>query len=356
MTDSYRSQNVLPGPEEEPTRRHGGNPSPGVVWSGSLHILWEVDETIVNCNAIHCRVPILAQGMNARAWPPKLLLDTSQLRDTTTMFGQMTDRTAQWYAKFMPVDHLGVRMQHQTFQHLVAAMVERGLGFEVECKNCFDAQGSLFIWGLDRGDTNELAGVFRPTSEILASRSAGLFTRGLMPDDDAFDYAGGSGALMMPAQADVGAGVWTGELQVRIPEKTADVTCIAFQSPAAQRVGILDTSNWPAVLSCAELNACRESNLLQAMHAENLQWVVRLSAAAPENSKSHGDLEEIATLMHAGRIVFEIGCGMYKGENMILSLLGIFHPRHRYCIVGSFKFGKKSSEEKVKIENSLEIT
>lgn len=288
-----------------------------VLWAGTLHILWESDETVIAVTASHCETPVLGRdGMTSSAWPARIMLDTSRLRDVASLFGAMTDPATQWHAIFQALDGAA----GGALEYLVTAMAVRGLGFELECNNCFDAQGKLFLWALARGPGFVLAGVFRPaTPEPAKLRTCALLTR-------------------PPAQA---VQAWRGSVRFPALAGAVDVECLALRE--------VDTEVepypyvWPAVLDCSEMN-----RVCEAQMAEVQQWTVRIVHVPQEKQDAGQQLAEMAKVMAADRIVFDIPCGTPQEKSTtVLRLVGMFHPLHDYSIVGSFQVRLEQAEVNV---------
>ncbi len=285
-----------------------------LLWRGNLRIQWEANEVAVPCSARHQSVPGFSPIVDARAWPADLVVDTNSLTEVHNFFAMMTEERAQWYARLVPDE------PHPALGRVVEAMSRHGTAFEI------DIGGTLFVWTADHLG---LCAVYRPTPP--PPPTAGAFN---------LFAAAAAAQVGMPYQSlprPSGAGIWTGFLQVRLRERAENLYVSACQSNISRDFGVLDTSAWPFNMWCAPSNMQVSSPMLEAMHCNSQQWIVRFIAATPSDSHTANALRSLAVYMQARRLMFEVSCGTLNGDELMLCLFGVVHPSYGNCIVGGFR-------------------
>lgn len=287
-----------------------------IVWRGNLRIVWGLNEVCIACVAWSLRVPAFTPLVDFRSWPRDLVCDTSHLRELYTFFPQMTDGRSQWLARFASVDAAGGEVTHPALHRLSQTMSTRAYAFEIQCGLSPVGGGSLYLWCTAHG---ALVGVFRPAPHQPPS------TRYFLP----------SARMLAPQSRHEIAGVWSGLLQVRIPERVLDIVVVAFQSESSQNIGVLDTSMWPQSLWCTPTNMA-----IGPLHPEYHQCVIRLTAMGMQDPNAHQELREFAMFMRARSMIFELSCGTRTGDQMILNLIGVHHEHFGDCLIGAFRLQK----------------
>lgn len=304
-----------------------------VVWRGNLRVQWDSNEVVIPAIAHSLRNPCFSPLVDASTWPSDLICNTGQLTEIHHYFALMTEARAQWLARIIPVDENNGG--NAALQRLVRVMTTRSRAIEIECTaTAFLAPaGTLYLWSTDKLG---MIAVYRPTPppEPPAFNMFGATLPG-MPPGVAPGLGVAASAFGIPRAC--GTGIWSGFLQVRLHERAENLYVSACQSNVSRDFGVLDTSTWPYNLWCSLSNMSTASPLLESMHENSNQWIVRFVAASPSNTQTANALRALAVYMQARRLLFEISCGTLNGDELMLCLFGVVHTSYGNSIVGGFR-------------------
>ncbi len=133
------------------------------IWRGSLYVRGHRNEMTVPCVAMRYQTPTRPPVHGTQGWPARIHCDSSKLKQCSKVFKYINEPASQWYVRFAAVDEEGKEVSDPKLVQLVKVMVNRQLAFEIDCEECTNGRGTLFLWGMPMPPHGvSLLGVFRP--------------------------------------------------------------------------------------------------------------------------------------------------------------------------------------------------
>jgi len=303
-----------------------------ILWRGNIRIQWDVNEVVIPSVAYNLHIPAFTPLLDATTWPTEIICDTSQLTEIHSFFAAMTEKKTQWLAKFVP---LATNTINSTaMSHLSNTMAIKSFASFIPTTG-----GTIYLWStrnlgliaVYKPNPSSSSSSFSPFDMLISNNGSANGSGNTNTTNNNFSPFAPFNTR--PANN----GIWTGFLQVRLRERAENLYVSACQSNISRDFGVLDASNWPFNMWCAPSNMLISSPLLNQMHENTAQWIVRFIAATPSDNHTQNALRSLAVYMQARRLMFEISCGTLNGDELMLCLFGVVHSSYGNCIVGGFR-------------------
>lgn len=302
------------------------------MWSGSILLKWDTNEISVPMNAHALTVPGYPSLFDSAVWPEQIVCDISELSNLEQYFMLIINNRTEWMARFRSSNKNDSSVA--AFERLKCSMLKNSSAFKVDCfaKDYTTPIGTLYFWCTAE---HGLIAVYRQNSlpfPAAFNKSSDLTSFMLSNNTDTPTINRDT----KPGYESMGV-IWTGFLQVHLCGPNQSFYISACQSHLSCEHGVLDTSMWPFNIWCSLPNMLHDSTLLESFTRNRNQWIVRFIPATSSDLHTQNALRNLALLMQARRIMFQVSCGTLNGEELVLCLFGVTHNRFGNILVGGFR-------------------